>query len=514
MKLKINFSQILFYSAMILAIYIFYQNIIYDMPFVDSSIYIMMGQTIKENKEIYTDFWDHKGPVLYLINFFGSLITNKSSIGINIIQLVLFLTLIIFLKKKLFLKDNLKNYLILFFILSYIILFFGGNSPADWFILSSTYIYVIFFNYITIPNYFNLREKKIFSFFLGLTTSFLFLIKFNLISGLLIITLIFFYSNKKLFFDLLKFYILGHLLILLFIILFLNNENLFNDVIENYFIMNFHYGFQKSIDDNIILKILRSIYVNFKDKYLSIITNLSLIILNIYLILCFVLKKKIKEFFKLITSKQSAIFIAIFIFDLLSILVSHIFEVSYKSLIPSMLILNLFLLTKIELNNLIKLKIFPILFLILISLYLNYQKIIKKNFNNNDILLIKGLNHEINKDKNLDALAIGSLGSGTVLFMKTDLINISNFHFTPFIHNYDILDPIYQNYLRKIKNKKPKYIILNPFMFGTFWGNKNEFIKEITFILKEKYEPLKIKTLNTENKELKMFKNTSIYVLK
>jgi hypothetical protein len=307
---------------------------------------------------------------------------------------------------------------------------------------------------------------------------------------------------------------LGHLLILLFIILFLNNENLFNDVIENYFIMNFHYGFQKSIDDNIILKILRSIYVNFKDKYLSIITNLSLIILNIYLILCFVLKKKIKEFFELITSKQSAIFIAIFIFDLLSILVSHIFEVSYKSLIPSMLILNLFLLTKIELNNLIKLKIFPILFLILISLYLNYQKIIKKNFNNNDILLIKGLNHEINKDKNLDALAIGSLGSGTVLFMKTDLINISNFHFTPFIHNYDILDPIYQNYLRKIKNKKPKYIILNPFMFGTFWGNKNEFIKEITFILKEKYEPLKIKTLNTENKELKMFKNTSLYVLK
>ena len=515
MKLKINFPEILFYTSVILVVYMFFENILNDMPFVDSSIYIMMGNIIKDNKEIYNDLWDHKGPILYLINFFGSLLTDKSSIGINIIQLILFLLLIFFLKKKIVLKENLKNYLIIFFILSYITLFIGGNSPADWFILTATYIYVIFFNYVTIPNYLNLKEKKIFCFFLGLSTCFIFLIKFSLINGLLFISLIFFYFNKKIFFNLLKFYIFGVICILPIIVLLLKNENLLNDIIDNYLIMNFHYGFQKSIDENIILKLLRSIYINLRDKFFIIITALALIIFNIYLIFSFIFKKKITEIFKLFLNQQLTIFLIIFIFDLLSILVSHIFEISYKSLIPSMLIFNLFFLTKMNLNyNLKKLNIIPMLALILISLYFNHEKIFTKKFNYNDLLFIKNLNQEIKKNHDLSTLAIGSLGNGTMLFIKTDLVSISNYHFTPFIRNFNILDPIYQDYLEKIKLKKPRYIILNPYMFGTFWENENKHIKEITRILKEDYKGLKIKLSDSKGEGLKMFKNTSIYILR
>ena len=95
---KINFTKIFFLLSIFYLFTYFFFLFNFDIPGnLDSSVYILNGNLINQGKEIYKDFWDHKGPILYLINYIGALIKNNGSIGINLVELILLTLLIIFL---------------------------------------------------------------------------------------------------------------------------------------------------------------------------------------------------------------------------------------------------------------------------------------------------------------------------------------------------------------------------------------------------------------------------------
>jgi len=74
--------SILFVSSAFLLFFVNFLRIIYwDMPLNDSSFYILIGDYIRDGKNIYLDAFDNKGPVLFFFNFIGSLITYKSLTG-------------------------------------------------------------------------------------------------------------------------------------------------------------------------------------------------------------------------------------------------------------------------------------------------------------------------------------------------------------------------------------------------------------------------------------------------
>ena len=54
----------------------------------DSSIFMLIGKAITMGKNVYTDYFDHKGPILFYLNALGFAVT-KTKAGVFIIQCIL-----------------------------------------------------------------------------------------------------------------------------------------------------------------------------------------------------------------------------------------------------------------------------------------------------------------------------------------------------------------------------------------------------------------------------------------
>jgi len=59
----------------------------YTIPWVDSDVFLYGGWAMKNGEKMYMDFWDHKGPYLYFIEYLGFAITD-SWIGVWVIELI------------------------------------------------------------------------------------------------------------------------------------------------------------------------------------------------------------------------------------------------------------------------------------------------------------------------------------------------------------------------------------------------------------------------------------------
>ena len=92
--------SIFFVSFSIISLFLNFLRIIYwDMPGNDSSFYILIGDYLRDGKKIYVDVFDNKGPIIFFLNFIGSMITYKSLIETNLVELICFIFLIVFFLK-------------------------------------------------------------------------------------------------------------------------------------------------------------------------------------------------------------------------------------------------------------------------------------------------------------------------------------------------------------------------------------------------------------------------------
>ena len=58
------------------------------LPMEDSSVFLYIGQQMKAGKVPYLDLFDHKGPVLYFIQYLGVLIAEKNFTGVWILEVL------------------------------------------------------------------------------------------------------------------------------------------------------------------------------------------------------------------------------------------------------------------------------------------------------------------------------------------------------------------------------------------------------------------------------------------
>lgn len=99
----------------------------------DSGVFMYTGQVIASGGLPYLDSWDHKGPLLYLLNALGFYLFNQSH-GVTIIEGI-FLFIAIIISSNLWAKIvSLKFALIVttVFIISYYSTFQGGNLTESW----------------------------------------------------------------------------------------------------------------------------------------------------------------------------------------------------------------------------------------------------------------------------------------------------------------------------------------------------------------------------------------------
>jgi hypothetical protein len=155
---------------------------------VDESIYLTIGQGLREGKTLYKDIFDHKPPLIYWLSFF-----TKDLIQFKILGLFFSLTSAFYfyrISQKLFKSNFLVTFSNLLFIFLSFTPIFEGNSVNGELIF-------ITFNLIAINLF--LEQKKDYSFLVGLFFSLAILTKISAFSGILtaFLFIILTFSKKK-----------------------------------------------------------------------------------------------------------------------------------------------------------------------------------------------------------------------------------------------------------------------------------------------------------------------------
>lgn len=120
-------------------------------PSIDSSVFIYMGQRLRDGAVPYRDAFDHKGPLLYAIEWLGLTIGNGSLVGIWIMELISAFVFLYFMYRsvRLFTKSNVIALASVFFGTELLINSFeGGNFSEEYALPFIAYSLWVFLKYI------------------------------------------------------------------------------------------------------------------------------------------------------------------------------------------------------------------------------------------------------------------------------------------------------------------------------------------------------------------------------
>lgn len=214
-----------------------------SLPRIDSSVFMYIGNQMLKGQVPYRDMFDHKGPLLYIINSLGMAWGN--GLGIWVIEIISLYISSLFCYKtgKKLTSPKLALIATLIVMISLINFFEGGNLTEEYalpFIFISLYCFTdCFMN--------NFRSSKYKVFIGGLCFGAVLMIRPNMISVWLAfcpVILIYLLSVKR--YKMLNRYIiffsLGMATIVFPLILYLLSNNALKDFVYQYIIFNFKYA--------------------------------------------------------------------------------------------------------------------------------------------------------------------------------------------------------------------------------------------------------------------------------
>lgn len=151
------------------------------LPTEDSSVFLYIGQQMKAGKVPYLDLFDHKGPVLYYIEYLGVLIAEKNFTGVWILEVLNILATAALMLKLGKIAGGKRSSIILSVLVvlgaSGWKVWQGGNFTEEYALPWITLAVVIFTVFFQTGQY---RRREIF--LLGFGFSVVFLLRANMIS--------------------------------------------------------------------------------------------------------------------------------------------------------------------------------------------------------------------------------------------------------------------------------------------------------------------------------------------
>ena len=217
-------------------------------PGTDSSVFLYIGREMLHGSVPYRDLFDHKGIVLYFIEYLGYLIGFGNKIGVWIIELlnIFFTSLIFYRISCLFTKSKVICYLSVFIVWDIVSspFFFseeGGNLTEEYalpWIALSLYFVIKFF---VTENYKNWHIIAI-----GFSFATVFFLRVNMVglwAALLLAVVIYFIKNKRSP-EIIKcavLFIIGCITLFVPVMVYLLLTNSLEYMIRYYFIFNIHY---------------------------------------------------------------------------------------------------------------------------------------------------------------------------------------------------------------------------------------------------------------------------------
>jgi len=99
----------------------------------DSSIFMLIGKAISQGKDVYTDYFDHKGPILFYLNALGFYLTGDKT-GVFIIQCIFLSLTAIFMYKtaRIFTKTLGSFICVIISILAFASTISDGNLSEEY----------------------------------------------------------------------------------------------------------------------------------------------------------------------------------------------------------------------------------------------------------------------------------------------------------------------------------------------------------------------------------------------
>ena len=213
---------------------------------IDSSVFLYIGKRMHMGDVPYRDLFDHKGPLLFFIQYFGLFLSGESFFGVWIIELICLTLSIYFTYRILQLLDSHNTILdfltILFsFLVIGLQLFEGGNITEEYALPAVTFFCYVFLKFIKTG-----VCSKWEAFFSGLGFISVCLIRINMVGvwmvGLPLITgILFFKKQVRVLLGYILWFIAGVLTILLPCILYLLATNSFSEMLRYYYLFNLDY---------------------------------------------------------------------------------------------------------------------------------------------------------------------------------------------------------------------------------------------------------------------------------
>ena len=226
-------------------------------PTGDSAAFIYIGNQMLEGKVPYLDCFDHKGPLLYLIEFAGLSISRGSTIGLWVVEVINIAVALMILVRFCFLASERRSSVWLSLLITFIAcgwrIYEGGNFTEEYALPCISLALLVFFLFFRTGKY-----HKWDIFFLGVTFSAVFLLRANMIAvwvACMPLVLICFLKEKR-YRDLgicTGLFLTGVLAVACPILIWLICSNALQPFIECYFSFNILYSAEVGLNAAMIL---------------------------------------------------------------------------------------------------------------------------------------------------------------------------------------------------------------------------------------------------------------------
>lgn len=146
----------------------------------DINVYFNMGKGMFSGMTLYSEIFDHKGPLIFILYGLGSLVSGSSFIGVFILFIILWITasFSIFYTAKLFVNEGFAFIIALLCPIAYCSYMFEGGSAEEIILLLNVISIYFFAKYFTRTE---IKHQPSYMFIHGVLSSSALLIKLNLI---------------------------------------------------------------------------------------------------------------------------------------------------------------------------------------------------------------------------------------------------------------------------------------------------------------------------------------------
>lgn len=213
----------------------------------DVNVYFNVGKGMFSGMTLYTDIFDHKGPLIFIIYGLGSMVSGNSFIGLFIFQIIAWLLAIysVFLTAKLFVKNTTAFIITLLTPLAFLSYMYNGGSAEEMVLLLSIISTYFFVSYFVQTG--SKQHNPRYMFVHGVLTAMVFMIKLNLMLFwffpllAIFITLLWKKEYKNFLFNYVA-YLAGFMLVTLPIIIYFLCNGALNEAYHVYIELNKQYS--------------------------------------------------------------------------------------------------------------------------------------------------------------------------------------------------------------------------------------------------------------------------------